>query len=234
MARRNLAEETAREIQRKISLGTWSPGQRLPTEPALMKLFGVGRSTVREAVRVLSHAGVLLVRQGDGTYVGPSGLEAKPLEQRLKRGALLEVYEVRRALELEAARLAAERRDRDDVAAMADALARRAGARKIDDQDRFVDADVAFHEAVAAAGKNAVLADLYHSFAAVLRSAIEAELRDEAVSDRDSGPQHVALLRAIERRDPPAAVRAAAAILDRTTLTLRRLTSAKPRPRKPS
>jgi DNA-binding FadR family transcriptional regulator len=223
IVRRGLVEQVAQALQDRISLREWVAGQKLPTETELMALFGVGRSTVREAVRVLVHAGVLSVRQGDGTYVRPVEPQAETLDRRLRRAAILEVYEVRKALELEAARLAAERRDETDLAALADALRHRAAARKTGDTERFLDADIAFHEAIAVAGKNAVLTDIYRAFSGALRDAIAAELHDVALGGQDTTPDHHRLLRAIEKRDQRAAVRAATAVLDFTTKRLRAL-----------
>lgn len=57
--RKQIADEVAEQLQRKIAVGEWDVGTKIPTEPELMKLFGVGRSTVREAVSVLVHAGLL-------------------------------------------------------------------------------------------------------------------------------------------------------------------------------
>jgi DNA-binding FadR family transcriptional regulator len=184
--RRGLVEQVAHELQHRISLGDWTAGSKLPTEPELMALFEVGRSTVREAVKVLAHAGMVTVRQGDGTYVRPLS-PTESLERRLRRAAILEVYEVRKALEIEGARLAAARRDETDLAMMADALARRAAAKKIDDEAEFVEADIAFHQAIAVASKNAVLADLYRAFTSALRNAITAE-KTGTMSSRSATP----------------------------------------------
>jgi GntR family transcriptional regulator, transcriptional repressor for pyruvate dehydrogenase complex len=66
---RKLGDQVIQQLQEKISLGELKPGDKIPTEAELMSMFGVGRSTIREAVRVLVNAGLLEVRQGDGTYV---------------------------------------------------------------------------------------------------------------------------------------------------------------------
>jgi DNA-binding FadR family transcriptional regulator len=173
-----------------------------------MALFSVGRSTIREAVRVLAHDGILTVRQGDGTYVRPAPA-SEPLDRRIRRSAILEVYEVRHALEVEAARLAAERRD-----------------------------DVAFHVGIAIASKKAILADLYREFTSALRTAIAAEVRDEVLRGRDSSKKRQALLRAIENQDPAGAVNAVHEIVDWTTKQLRadiaQRRSAPPAPTRPA
>jgi DNA-binding FadR family transcriptional regulator len=65
----SLAEKVAEQIENLIRIGKLSEGDRLPAEPLLMKKYGVGRSSVREAVKMLANAGLLSVEQGRGTFV---------------------------------------------------------------------------------------------------------------------------------------------------------------------
>ena len=67
--RLSLADDVASRLQEKISSGEYTLGEKLPTEPELMVMFGVGRSTIREAIRNLSNAGLVRVQQGLGTFV---------------------------------------------------------------------------------------------------------------------------------------------------------------------
>ncbi|HYW51919.1 MAG TPA: GntR family transcriptional regulator, partial [Gemmatimonadaceae bacterium] len=67
LSRLSLADATAAQLETRIGGGEWPVGTRLPTESELMAEFGVGRSTVREAVRTLARTGLVQVRQGDGT-----------------------------------------------------------------------------------------------------------------------------------------------------------------------
>jgi len=197
---RKLGDQVIQQLQEKISLGEFNPGDKIPTEPELMSMLGVGRSTIREAVRVLVKAGLLEVRQGDGTYVLDRTTSLEPLEHRLRRATILEVYEVRRILELEIAKLAAQRRTEEDLVLMRESLNKRREARRIDDNRAYVDSDLVFHLAIAAASKNGVLSDLYLSFSNVLRDALE-----KLVSDRELYQNQIAiheqLLDAIERKD---------------------------------
>src|SRR5207245_1507727 len=110
-----VAIDTIREL---IASGQWGPGTRLPREADLAAQLGLSRNSLREAVRALSLARVLEVRQGDGTYV--SSLEPGELLEptlfatHLLRGStVLELFEVRRMLEPEAAATAALRADDD-------------------------------------------------------------------------------------------------------------------------
>ena len=219
---KKLGDQVIQQLQEKISLGELQAGDKMPTEPELMGMFGVGRSTIREAVRVLVKAGLLEVRQGDGTYVLDKAINSEPLENRLRRATILEVYEVRHILELEIAKLAALRRTDDDLVHMRESLNKRREARRIDDKCAYVDSDLAFHLAVAAASKNSVLADLYLSFSNALRDAL-----DKLISDRELYQNqisiHEQLLEAIERKDGQAAEYWTAENLDRTTKSIEAL-----------
>ncbi len=216
---RKLADQVTQQLQEKISLGELKPGDKIPTEPELMALFAVGRSTIREAVRVLVKAGLLEVRQGDGTYVINRITNSEPLDHRLRRAAILEVYEVRRILELEIARLAAERRSDDDLLRMRESLEQRREARRANDMRAYVDSDLAFHLAIAAASKNSVLTDLYLSFSNALRDALDKLVADQELHQNQIAI-HEQMLAAIERKDAEEAGYWTAENIGRTTKDL--------------
>jgi DNA-binding FadR family transcriptional regulator len=217
VGRRQVVDDVIAQLEERIADGTFAVGARLPTEPELMTLCGVGRSTVREAVRALAHTGVLEVRQGCGTFVRASQPVAGALEAQLRRSTIREVYEVRRLLELETARLAAARREPGDLVAMRTHLDARNAARAASDQAAFIAADVAFHETIARAAHNALLLELYRTFARTLRETFAVQLRDATFAVGDVSALHEALLDAITRRDADAAVHVTTQLLDRTT-----------------
>jgi GntR family transcriptional regulator, transcriptional repressor for pyruvate dehydrogenase complex len=158
--------EAIDRIRERIATGEWGPGTRLPRENDLALELGLSRNSLREAVRALSLARVLEVRQGDGTYV--SSLEAGELLEPtlsatgLLRGrTVLELFEVRRMLEPEAAAVAALRADEDVIAGLRGELDRMNAAG--DRADELVDADAAFHDVIATAPGNSVLRALLRS-----------------------------------------------------------------------
>src|SRR5690242_10959429 len=115
-----VTDEAIDRIRELIASGQWGAGTRLPREADLAKQLGLSRNSLREAVRALSLARVLEVRQGDGTYV--SSLEPGELLEptlsatRLLQGrTVLELFEVRRMLEPEAAALAARAANPDVI-----------------------------------------------------------------------------------------------------------------------
>src|SRR6476661_8903744 len=109
---RNLMEEVVARIAEEIRRGRLEPGARLPTEQALMKAMGVSRTVVREAVAALRAEGLVTTRQGSGAFVAadasrvPFRIDPEGLSSI---GDVLEVMELRLAIEVEAAALAAER-----------------------------------------------------------------------------------------------------------------------------
>jgi len=220
LRRSPLVDLAVSQLREQVLSGQWPVGGRLPAETELAQRLEVGRSTVREAVRALVHAGLLETRQGSGTYVR-SVTPGAEWEPRLRRAAVLEAYEVREALEVQAARLAATRRTAADVEALQACLAERDRARGSD--AAFVEADLAFHRAVVAAAHNPLLAEMFDSFAAVLREALIAIRSDQAVQSPDADAAHARLAAAIEAGDAAAAAQATHDHIDPTAANLRSL-----------
>ncbi len=212
-----LVEQATERLREHITAGHWGVGTKLPGETTLAKELGVGRSTVREALRALAGAGLVQARQGAGVFVTAT----EPVEDwptRLRRAAIEDVYEVRALVEVQAARLAARRRTPEDVAAMHAALAARRAAAPGGDA-AFVDADIALHATVVAAAHNPVLTDLFAEFLPALRQGLVGllELIDVRREETDHGDAaHEALVRAVEAGDPDTAERTARAELEAT------------------
>ena len=228
--RMNLVGSVIEQMEELIAGGEWPVGEKIPPEPVLVEQLGVGRNTVREAVRALVHTEMLEPRQGDGTYVRASSGFGAAVQRRLRHAEELEAYEVRASLERDAARYAALRRTDEDLAALRAALAARDGAwndrRAHDgaDVDTFIEADMEFHRAVAAAAHNTVLADLYDQFSDGLRATLQSVIGapvPEAVQHQFDA--HGAIVAAIEAGDPDAAEQAALAHLNEAMDALRGL-----------
>ncbi|MFE9571406.1 FadR/GntR family transcriptional regulator [Streptomyces sp. NPDC006692] len=201
-----LVEQATERLREQIVRGEWSVGTKLPGENSLAQTLGVGRSTIREALRALAGAGLVQARQGAGVFV----IATKPQEDwstRLRRAAVTDVYEVRMLVEVEAAQMAAQRRTDDDLAALNEALARRRDAAEAGDAE-FVDADIALHAAVVDAAHNPVLTGLFAEFVPVLRQGLIdlVELLDLRSGDPNHGDDgHALLVAAIARSDADSA-----------------------------
>jgi GntR family transcriptional repressor for pyruvate dehydrogenase complex len=195
-------ERVVLHIERLIESGQLKPGDRLPAERELARRIGVSRPTLRSGLQSLAALGVLESRHGAGTFItaGPPKLATGPLSLLASLHGFTrdEMFEVRSALEVSAAGLAAERATGHDLAAMAEEVTGMFAA--LQEPQAFLVHDVRFHRAVAAASKNAVLAALVEMISALVyeRRRLTVELaRDLKVS----ADMHRRIYRAIRERD---------------------------------
>src|SRR3954471_16245408 len=154
--RAGLIEQVIEQLREQILAGTWPIGSRIPTESELAGLTGTSRNTVREAVQSLVHSGLLERRQGWGPYVLAASELAGAVSRRVATAQHVDVLEVRRTLEVGAARLAALRRTPEDITTLTGLLAARVTAREDGDVDAVVAVDVQLHRAIAQAAHNPV------------------------------------------------------------------------------
>jgi DNA-binding FadR family transcriptional regulator len=201
LQRHSLADAVVSKLQQQISLGEYQPGQKLPSEPELMEKFGVGRSTIREAIRILANTGMLSVRQGSGTFVQAHSGIGEPLSQRLKRADAHDLDEVRQLLEMKIAQKAALHRTKKDMEKMSSLLKQRDAASKAGDTEEAIRADIQFHIAIAAASNNDILADLYRTFAEHLTRHFHQK-HDNTESFIRTQQWHESLLKSIVDQDP--------------------------------
>jgi len=212
LQRHSLADAVVGKLQQRLSLGEFRPGEKLPSEPELMEQFGVGRSTIREAIRILANAGLVSVRQGSGTYVEAQRGIAEPLSQRLRRADAGDLDEVRQLLEMKTAERAAQHRSRKDIEKMKALLKKRDEASKAGDKEGSISADIQFHVAVAEASRNEILADLYKTIAEQMTRHFRATHSDTGSFIR-SQHLHESLLNSIVDQDPRKALHWATKIL---------------------
>lgn len=201
--RTSLIDLAVGRLRQQITSGAWPVGTRIPAEPELAELIGVGRNTIREAVQSLVHAGMLARRQGSGTYVISNSELANAMGREIAGAHQRDVLEVRRALEVEAARLAALRRTDEQVAelrALRDARSSAYGSR---DLERMVSADLALHRTIAVAAHNPVLLALYEN----LQDAISENIRFNFEHPAHDDDSHHELVEAIADGDPVRATR---------------------------
>jgi DNA-binding FadR family transcriptional regulator len=210
LSRTSLVDGVLQSLREALAAGQWVVGSKLPTEAELSEQLGVGRNTVREAVRVLVHSGNLAVRQGHGTVV----LSAVDPEQTMRRVSLAgwaDHVELLTLLESEVARFAAARRTPDDIRKLDAALAKRTGRAGQKGDEAFARRDHAFHMALAKASHNTALEELYAYFARVVRDELVHEVA--AVDLEEPGQEaHAAVVEAIRQGDARGAVKAANAI----------------------
>lgn len=217
--RQSLVDTVVDALRAQLTAGEWPVGSRIPTEHALAEQLQVGRNTVREAVRVLVHGGMLRSRQGEGTFV-VSTADPGDILRGVRRAGIRDVLELRIALEAEAARLAALRHRPDDLERMRAALDAQAELADASGQpgsgslELYADHDIAFHKAVVDAAHNTALTATYGWFSSSVREALVSALDDQAMPKIVHG-DHRAVLDAIAAGDPDAAERATRDLLEK-------------------
>ncbi len=206
----------------------FEPGDALPSEGKLAEGLGVSRLTVREATRTLEARGLLEISKGRRPRVAAPGSapvgDFFKLAIRRDPRALLDLLEVRRALEVHIASLAAKRSGKGEIADMEMSInAMRAAGREF---EAFHTADVRFHENLAAASGNRLLVFLIEAFADPLR---ESRRRSFAGHQARGGgiddviEQHQTILDAVKARNPRQAAQAMRSHLAQTEKDLRTL-----------
>jgi DNA-binding FadR family transcriptional regulator len=163
--RSKLAATVAEQVLGEIRSKRLEPGTRMPSERELMVALGVGRSTIREAINGLAMLGVLEIKHGQGAFVldPDAGTAASSaIATALARGVTADLFEARRLVEPEAARLAAERRTDADLRDIAAALEDH--ERALRTGESAVEPSVRFHVTIGAAAHNEVLAGFVQSF----------------------------------------------------------------------
>ncbi|WP_406825595.1 FadR/GntR family transcriptional regulator [Pedobacter sp. KACC 23697] len=198
-----LFEQISTKIRNDIKEGKFKVGEKIPSEPALMELYGVGRSTVREAIKSLTLSGILTVQQGFGTKVNATPSE--PIEQRLRSADFEEINQVRALLEQEIVHLATKNRTESDLETISKTLEKRKSAIQSESRTECANADIAFHLAIAHASGNHVLRDLYESFTVIIRDFFAKRAPSGITHFAMSHHLHEALFEAINNRNADAA-----------------------------
>jgi DNA-binding FadR family transcriptional regulator len=204
--RSNVVDMVISSIREMIKDRSFEPGQKLPTEAEMGRQLGVGRSTIREALRVLAHLGLVESRAGLGTFVRSETAPDLRLKGSLPLPDINEVFDFRYTIELACAPLAAERRSDKQRQAIHRLWSQCRAAAKANDLDRFAMSDTAFHAQIVEASGNKLFADAYRSASPVIKQAVAAIL---AVGHLHSMLDfHDGLVSAIERKDRKAASQA--------------------------
>ncbi|MER3455753.1 MAG: GntR family transcriptional regulator [candidate division GAL15 bacterium] len=182
-----------------------SSGDSLPPEHELARRYGVGRSSVREALRLLESKGVIR-SAGHGSFVvaeyGNTLVDSLRFLLTLEVFDLLELYEIRKVLETEFAALAACRRSEVHLRRMEEALQEMEAG--LDSQARYIEADLRFHLTIAEATRNRVAVYVMRAIRDPLHRAL-ARVYHMPGSPQKSLAQHRAILEAVRSADPEAA-----------------------------
>jgi len=199
----NLPSQVARMISAEIVSGRIRAGDRLPTERELAQSFGVSRNVVREAIAKLRFEGVVETRQGVGVFIlGEESRSVLRIDAEILRDSSLmsSLFELRSIIEVEAAGLAAARRNRKDLAAIKTAML---ALYNSEGSESSADADIEFHRAIVQAADNVYIATFISFIWEHVRTSIaKANLHlDHATLTPINRKEHTAIYDAIKDRD---------------------------------
>jgi GntR family transcriptional regulator, transcriptional repressor for pyruvate dehydrogenase complex len=203
--RRKVYTQIAERLLGQIGAGHLRPGDPLPTERQLTQSFRVGRSSVREALRILESQGVIKPVDSGAFVVADASsplYHSLDLLLTLQGATLRELFEVRKILEAESAALAATRRTESELLAMAGAIEEMKDS--LQTQERYIAADLRFHLTIAAATRNRMTQHMMQAIRAPLQHALGSIYYIPGSAQR-SIDQHRQILQAIRLGDPAAA-----------------------------
>ena len=198
--RYSLAQQVADQLEKRIASGAYPVGEKIPTETELTEIFDVSRNTLREAVQSLTSAGILEVRQGNGTYVRATNRFYAHMKREYDKVSLENIVEVRNALEITIAQLAAQRRSQEDLEIIYKYLLQR------QQQDATItkentQADINFHMAIAEACHNNILINIYSSIYSYLEDHITTRQKDTCMEPLQIDQLHEELYQAIDQQN---------------------------------
>ncbi len=160
--KRSLVDEVIHVVRQNIKNDMWEVDEKIPTEPELVQGLGVGRNTIREAIKILEYLGVLEVKQGLGTFVRTKN-DFSIVINSIHHSDLYEHLEVRCLLEIEIAKLAARHSTPEDMREVMECLENRARTNE-EDVTNFMLSDKKLHLAIAKATHNKALQATYEYF----------------------------------------------------------------------
>jgi GntR family transcriptional regulator, transcriptional repressor for pyruvate dehydrogenase complex len=202
VTKQRLVDRVVADIQDLIVQGKLAVGAKLPPERELAELFGVSRTVIREAVRILVTKGLLESKHGIGTMVrqGRRDQLVEPLGWLLQRNdaTLDDLHEVRTILEVEIAAEAATRATAEDIAQLGQVVEHAAIVRA--DPAAFAASDAEFHQLLAGILRNAMLSVLLDSIRALM-SDIRLKVSRNSEFDTIVLADHAAILEAVRARD---------------------------------
>ena len=230
MARRKLADGVLDRIGAALASGRYPMGSAIPTEAELMDTFGVGRSSVREAVRVLASLGMVETAPRRGTIVAPRGrwnmlnreVMGWMMDSDQRPDLLAAIAEARRIFEPASAGLAARKADAAQREAIDAAYVQMQDAATRGDPDAAIAADRAFHLAIQRATANPILGGFDAALDAVL-GLLFSVTANHMENFRANLPNHLRVVEAVRRGHPEAAEQAMIAMIDFTTGKMKEL-----------
>ena len=209
VSRTTLTADICRQMIGHLIRGDWTAGERIPAERELCVKLGVGRASLREALKALEIMGMIETRLGDGTYVCKrSEFLSRPLLWAIASSSETEAHELveaRKLIEVELAGFAAERATSADLKQIGEQLDAMENA--LENPSVFVQADIDFHLAIGQAAHNSILMNALHLIRNLLQQWILSTLAIEGVSLK-AYEQHKQIFLSVAKKNPAAARKA--------------------------
>ena len=205
--RKSVVDEIIEEFKQKLISGDLKPGQKLPSESELVEQFGVGRSALREAIKMLGALGVIDIRRGDGTYivseVSSESLNELVFQVILEAGMNLELLELRKRLQIGYCQLCAEKASASDIEIIEKAANKfeSLSYRKDIDIEQLTQADLNFHSSIIDATKNSLMIRICYSIEEIFFGSIRNTVSN-IVRQQEGSEGHRKILTAIKERNP--------------------------------
>ncbi|WP_018924432.1 FadR/GntR family transcriptional regulator [Salsuginibacillus kocurii] len=204
---KKIAEIVREQIEDMIKQGDVQPGEKLDSVAKLAEQFQVSRSAVREALSAMRAVGIVSIKQGEGTFVNnydfSDVLDPMKAERIISKKEMLELFEVRKIIEVGAAEMAAEKRTNEDLEALNAALEEMKTASA--ENNVGESADVAFHLAIAQASSNQIMVDMMNQLSETLRKTMFESRRVWLFSEKQTldrlYQEHLELYEAIKAAD---------------------------------
>jgi|YNPMSStandDraft_1061717.scaffolds.fasta_scaffold05505_1 GntR family transcriptional repressor for pyruvate dehydrogenase complex len=191
------------KIKEKLLNGEIKPGDKLPSEVELSEKLGVGRPSIREAIKMLKALGIVEVKHGDGTYIAKSINEnaINPLIFSLifQHGDSRDLLELRNFFEVGYTKLAIEKMNDDDLRNIEEALERHEEAVISERFDELGDREIEFHRAILNATKNPLVIRIGYTILELLKPSIE---RTTKIFAKRAVEDHRRIFEAIKEKDP--------------------------------
>lgn len=182
--RTTLTTDICRKLIGHLMRGDWEVGDRIPAERELCQQLGVGRASLREALKALEIMGMIETRLGDGTFVcNRSEFFSRPLLWAIMgsdQESVQELIEARRLMEVELAGLAAERATGEDIQRMERHI--KDMEKAVNEPDAFLEADLSFHVAIGEATHNRILLNALHLIRNLMRQWIQNTIAQEGIA----------------------------------------------------
>ena len=203
----SVKDQTLEQLKQYILSGVVPLGQRLPSERALADALGVGRYSVREALKVLEAVGLVESRIGEGTFLttntGASFGRILGLSLATWGGTIIELLDARKMIEAEAARAAAERATESQIKLIKAELD--AMHANMDRVRAYLKADMNFHRLIGEASQNVIISQFVSNLIDLLEEVLKETQSDSLPAQAEGGGTHQAIFDAIARGEADAA-----------------------------